>query len=108
MFSLSCKVGLHKRSRGRARREGSAWVSRCRRCNMPMRRTDSGRWKIDRLEMEDEAFALSREVSGLPEHDQPKRGLKRLLPRIRLPRSRVRRPHVRLPRIKLFRRKAQD
>ena len=104
MFSLWCKIGLHKRSRGRARREGSAWVSRCRRCNIAMRRTDSGRWKVDRLELEEEALALALEVSDLPEDDQPRRGLRRWLPRIRLPRIRVRRPHCRLP----FRRKAQD
>ena len=104
MVNLWCVIGLHKRSRGRARREGSAWVSRCRRCNIAMKRADNGRWKVDRLEMEEEALALSQEVSGLPEDDQPRRGLRRWLPRIRLPRIRIRRPPFRLP----FRRKAQD
>lgn len=93
MTSLLCLAGLHTRSRGRARREGAQWVSRCRRCNRPMRRADNGKWRLDlpdkRKEVEvDDVFTDS------PEGDQPRRGLRKWLAHI----------HVPLP----FRRKAQD
>jgi len=47
MANLFCILGKHTRSRGQARREGLQWVSRCRRCNAPMRRSDKGKWRID-------------------------------------------------------------
>jgi len=103
MTSLLCMLGRHTRSRGRARREGAQWVSRCRRCNAPMRRSDAGKWRLDRgLEEEVEVDAVA--LSETPEADRPRRGLKRWLPHIR-------RPQIRIPRLRIplpFRRKAQD
>jgi len=47
MMSLLCKLGYHRRSRNRVRRDDEGWISRCRRCHRPMRRDPDGKWKID-------------------------------------------------------------
>ena len=98
MIRLLCKLGRHTRSRGRARREGAQWISRCRRCNAPMRRGDNGKWRIDRGEAQladADADAFSVTTEGDPPTPEPKRRLARIgFPRIHLPLR--------------FRRKAQD
>jgi len=52
-------MGRHDRSRGRARRRGDTWVSRCRRCDVRLERTDKGRW----VEYYEEPFFLPGEVA---------------------------------------------
>jgi hypothetical protein len=42
--NVLCGLGRHDRSRGRAKRSGGTWVSRCRRCGAPMRRLYTGKW----------------------------------------------------------------
>jgi hypothetical protein len=42
---LLCQIGQHHRSRGHARRLPSGWVSRCRRCGIPLQRPPKGRWR---------------------------------------------------------------
>lgn len=83
MASLFCILGRHRRSRGRVRREGMQWVSRCRGCERVMRRSYNGKWYVERPVVE-AAF------TDAPEADQPRRGLKRWLSRIRLPQIRMR------------------
>ena len=100
MTSLLCMLGRHTRSRGRARREGAYWTSRCRRCNRPMLRSDNGKWRLDRGEAEVE-IEVADDFSAAPEADRPTRGLRKWLPRISFRR-------IRVPRLKLFRRKARD
>lgn len=41
-----CLLGMHRRSRGRARPRGDIYVSVCRRCNAPMERGSNGRWNV--------------------------------------------------------------
>jgi hypothetical protein len=64
---MLCAMGSHKRSRGRARRQGASWVSRCRRCGVPMRRTDSGDWEVD--ERQTAAVSASGEPQPAREFD---------------------------------------
>jgi hypothetical protein len=66
MVNLWCKVGLHKRSRGRARRVGAVWVSRCRNCNVPMQRTETGKWHVAPPSMEEAAASFSDPQEGDP------------------------------------------
>lgn len=44
--SLLCKLGMHDRSRGRARRHRGTWVSHCRRCDVRMQRMPGGKWAV--------------------------------------------------------------
>ncbi len=44
---------MHDRSRGRARRSGGTWVSRCRRCHVPMQRLPGGKWVVVKLDEPD-------------------------------------------------------
>jgi hypothetical protein len=43
---LLCFLGFHKRSRGRARDDGHDMVSVCRRCGVPMKRSQTGQWAV--------------------------------------------------------------
>jgi hypothetical protein len=92
MVNFSCKVGLHKRSRSRARWNGAAWVSRCRNCGVRMRRAETGKWRVALPRMEEKAASFS----DLPEGDQPSAKPAGLRFRIRWPRT------------GLFRRRAQE
>jgi hypothetical protein len=92
MVNFSCKVGLHKRSRSRARWNGAAWVSRCRNCGVRMRRAETGKWRVALPRMEEKAASFS----DLPEGDQPSAKPAGLRFRIRWPRT------------GLFRRSAQE
>lgn len=104
MASLLCMLGWHTRSRGRARREGAQWISRCRRCNRPMRRADNGKWRLDRSNRKNVEANAFDDFSETPEADRPRQGPRRWLPRTGLRQIRIPRLHIRLP----FRRRAQD
>ena len=89
MISLLCLLGWHRRSRGRARRDGLQWISRCRRCNAPMRRNHKGKWRLDRTALDE---AEPESFSDAPEADPPRQEPRQLLLRIRLPQI-----HIPLP-----------
>jgi hypothetical protein len=73
--SFFCRMGRHERSRGRAKRTTAGWVSRCRRCDVPMQRSPKGRWSVTPPEVEPELpdfdAAELAEIDGLSPASPP-------------------------------------
>jgi hypothetical protein len=45
--TMLCRVGRHNRSRRRARRVATGWISHCKRCDVRMHRRIKGRWTVN-------------------------------------------------------------
>jgi hypothetical protein len=48
-MTLRCLVGLHDRSRSRARYSKGGYVSVCKRCQRPLRKRRDGKWVVTKL-----------------------------------------------------------